>query len=232
MQTDKFIGVKQVLILHLKDYVTHAINTAEILLLTQMKCYSLHVQSCIFINDVHEGVKIFCLTVKCSNMEHSRTGMIQIHHCVFSSQLLQTSWIRRYTETNKMLNCLACYKNVLGKGGEISQGLQHTSYWAALTCMGAYTVFMKQCRISWLGKSHQHKVQTNSNHLQSSTEVTKSFVSMTYYFTVYRISNVKAALHDKLQEVNIWVRTIIHTEWIMWCNTMVTYNTTLVKALS
>jgi len=39
-------------------------------------------------------------------MEHLRTGMIQIRHCVFSSQLLQTSWIHRYTEMNidKMLN--------------------------------------------------------------------------------------------------------------------------------
>jgi hypothetical protein len=75
--------------------------------------------------------------------------------------------------------------------------------------MDAHTVFMKQCQISWQGKSHHHKVQTNSNHLQSSTKVTKSFVFMTYSFTVYRISNVKAALHDKqqgtdkLQVVNI-----------------------------
>jgi len=105
--THKFVGVYHVIILHWKDYIKHAINTAEILLLTQTKYYSLHVQSCIFINDVHEGLKHHnCLTVKCTNMEHLRTGMIQIHHCVFSSQLLQTSWIHRYTVSWGSLSCV------------------------------------------------------------------------------------------------------------------------------
>jgi len=58
MHTHKFVGVYHVIILYWKDYIEHPINTAEILLLTQTKYYSLHVQSCIFINDVHEGVKI------------------------------------------------------------------------------------------------------------------------------------------------------------------------------
>jgi hypothetical protein len=65
--------------------------------------------------------------------------------------------------------------------------------------MGAHTVFMKQCQISWQGKIHQHKVQTNSNYLQSSTEATKSFVSVTYSFRLYHISHVKAAPSDDQQ---------------------------------